>query len=187
MIGIEQSAAIAQPSRAMEYGVWIGAALAAVLAASIYFLTHQAPPDEQPAAPFAVTATANDNRIRLSWSPDLPQVRAATGATLEVRDGDKSANYPVNVKVLKHGSLDYERNSDDVRLSLVLLDNGRRVTQSVVRVVEPEGIRAPVQAPPVTSSVTAQPAKPAAKHVVKSKKKPAKKPAKKRFQFVPHY
>ncbi len=191
MASLSQSAAAGRPGNALETGVWLAAAMAAGLAVWIYFDAHQSASSGPAAPPFVVTATGIDNHIRLSWSPDVPEVRAATGGTLEVRDGDKSASYPVTAKVVKRGSLDYERNSDDVKLTLVLLDNGRPGAQSVVRVLETEVPQAPpatVAAPP--QSVAAPPAKPVAKPVAKAAvpaRKAKKKPPKKQFLFIPHY
>jgi len=171
------------------------ACLAIGLAAAIFALNHK--PETRPISPplVQVDATDLDGHVRLSWNPDLPQLKGATGGTLEVHDGEKSESYPLDAKVLSRGSLDYVRGSDDVLLGVTFLENGRPASQAKVRVVASlvaEAAPAAVAAATPTRARMSDPPKPQppkakaapkTKKVVKAKK-PAKKPP---TQFVPHF
>ena len=55
---------------------------------------------------------------------------------MDVRDGDKFHTFPIQ-EVLEQGHSDYIRTTDDVLLSVRLLDNGKLGLQSLIRVVGP--------------------------------------------------
>ena len=107
------------------------------MAVGIFAFTHGHAVREVSLQPFQVDATEVDGRIRLTWNPDLPQIGAATGGTFEVRKDNRSDTHPIEGKVLRQVWLDYIRSSEDVLLSVRLLDNGKLGSQSVVRVVAP--------------------------------------------------
>lgn len=175
-----------------DRNLWLAAGVAAGLALGIFAFTHKSGGPGQSTQPFQVDATEVDGRLRLTWNPDLPQIRVATGGTLEVRDGDRSESHPIDGKVLQNGSLDYIRGSDNALLSVTLMDNGKPGSQSVIRVVAP--VVAPPAAPPPSASARTHTADHSGKvaktkKVVKTKKvAKAKKPAKRppSLTFVPH-
>lgn len=167
--------------------LWLASGIAAGLAIGILALTHMATRPKGTSTPFQLDAKQVDGRIRLTWNTNLPLVKAATGGILEARDGSKSASYPIERKVLRQGVLEYILSSEDVLLSVTLLQKGKAGQQSVVRVVapvlsEPPGTPAAEPQSAVTRTrMTDHPAR-----VAKNKKawnpyklaKPKKKPTK---------
>ena len=118
--------------------LWLVAGVTAGLALGVFAFTHDAAVFGPAMQPFQVDVNEVDGRVRLTWNPDLPQIKAATSGTLEVRAGDKSDSYPIEGKILRQGSLDHVLTDDDMLLSVRLLDkNEKSGPQSVVRVVAP--------------------------------------------------
>lgn len=89
---------------------------------------------EQQAGSFLDLRVADKNgRLRIDWDAANPLIVSSQGATLEVDDGGAFNRYPVDAGILKSGGLDYVRRSDDVLLTLTLLNNGRPGVQTTVR------------------------------------------------------
>lgn len=86
---------------------------------------------------FALSATDRNGRIQVRWDPEITPVKMAQSAVLDVVDGNDVHRYPVDVKVLRSGALDYVRNADDATVSLVLMRDGQTLAQSAVRSVGP--------------------------------------------------
>ena len=159
--------------------LWLASGVTAGLALGIFAFAHRPGIPETSVQPFQVDATEVDGRVRLTWNPELPQIKAATGGTLEVRDGDKSESYPIEGKMLRRGSLDYVRDSKDVLLSVRLLENRKPGSQSVIRVIAP--VIAVV--PPTPPKLAHRPARSEPSKKVTKARKPVKKP--RRSSFAP--
>ena len=76
-------------------------------------------------------------RVRVDWNPQDEGVRTAQNGTLEVVDGGLRNRYPVEQQVLRSGSFDYIRKSEDVFLTLTLFRNGQPDRQGVIRTIGP--------------------------------------------------
>lgn len=84
---------------------------------------------------FEISATDYEDRIRVDWDPAT--VKGADSATLRVRDGDSSQEYPVNKRALQIGGLDYLRRSEDVFLTLTVHDSNGPEMEAFVRRTAP--------------------------------------------------
>ncbi len=158
----------------LDNKLWLTAGLAGGLAVGIFAYTHRPGVPVASVQSFQVDASEVDGRIRLTWNPDLSQIRAATGGTLDVRDGDKFHTFPIEGKVLQQGHFDYIRTTDDVLLSVRLLDNGKLGLQSLIRVVAPVVAVAP-RSPAAPQKLMHQPAHSGVRSRKAAKpKKPAK-------------
>ena len=168
--------------------LWVAAACVALLASGIFAYGHRPVDPEPPVRPFQVDASDVNGHVRLTWDPGLSPVRGVTKGTLEVHDGDRSESYPIDTKVLRLGTLDYIRASDDVLLSVKLLDKEPQ-SQSVIRVIAPVVAEVPPApaAPPKLTPPPVRPVVPAQKgaKVAKTRKPPPKK--RPPTLFVPHY
>lgn len=128
-----------KPARTQDRGsegvVWLAAALMATAAAGIFFLASNPARGSDDDGAWRLAATEADNHIRVSWNPQEKQVKRATAATLEVRDGSRMERYPVNRDILRRGSLDYIHQTGDVLLTLTLLDDGAEGPKTMVRAI----------------------------------------------------
>lgn len=91
----------------------------------------------RPTSPHALILSATDlnSRMRVSWDPGVKAVQEAEGATLEVIDGAVTNRYPIEPRVLRSGTFDYLRQSEDVLLTVTLYRDGRPGLQGVIRSV----------------------------------------------------
>ena len=87
--------------------------------------------------PLDVRATDIDGKVRVDWDPELPVVRDAQGGTLEALDGGVMNRYPMEKRVLRSGSFDYIRQSDDVLLTMTLYRAGKPSAGSRIRSIGP--------------------------------------------------
>lgn len=90
-----------------------------------------------PAKDIALRITDVKGRLRLDWDTNNEFVRRAQGATLEVDDGGARDRYPVELRTLRAGGLDYVRKTPEVVLKLTLFDNGKPGAFAMVRSVGP--------------------------------------------------
>jgi hypothetical protein len=135
-----------------DYGrnalVWCAAALTAAAAAAVFAINSMRVERARDVnSVLHLEATEANGHIRLSWDPRQARVQRASSATLEVRDGDNSGSYPVDTQVLRRGSLDYVHRSDDVLLTLTLVEDGMPGSRGMLRAISALTREASVTAP----------------------------------------
>jgi hypothetical protein len=92
---------------------------------------------KEPVKDIAMRITDVNGRLRLDWDTDNESVRRAQGATLEVNDGGVRDRYPVELRTLRAGGLDYVRKSPEVVLKLTLFQDGAPGVFAMVRSIGP--------------------------------------------------
>ncbi|HUS07553.1 MAG TPA: hypothetical protein VMZ52_14695 [Bryobacteraceae bacterium] len=118
-----------------DFGPWYWALLVAAITVLLIYgqplvrLRRHAP------AALALRSTDLNGRMRVEWDPRQTEVRDAQGATLEVIDGTLTNRYPVDPRVLRSGSFDYLRQSDDVLLTMTVYKDGRPGVEGIIRSV----------------------------------------------------
>jgi len=79
------------------------------------------PPVEARQRPFQLAVAADGGKLNLRWDPAAPALRASAGATLHVWDGDQQRELALDAPALARGSLEIERRSDQVRVTMTVL------------------------------------------------------------------
>ena len=83
-------------------------------------LSHRAPP-ESTAASIGLNTVDEAGQLQIRWAPNSTPVRTATGASLEIADGDPPLNIvPLDVQHLASGVFTYGRRNGRVDVTLVL-------------------------------------------------------------------
>jgi hypothetical protein len=113
------------------------------IASLVYFQPFAAKADARPV--LVLKGTNVNGRIRVDWDGTLASVQRAQGGTLDVQDGGVRNRYPVEPKVLRSGTLDYIRKTDDVLLRLILYHNGQPAEEASIRSVPALTAPAPEQ------------------------------------------
>lgn len=113
--------------------VWFAAAAVLLLAAFVPFGAPLVESAVKPVDDMAFSASDTNGRMRVTWNRNSTLVDTADSARLDVVDGANSATYPVEVGVLRSGTLEYLRHSDDVLLTLTMLREGRPVHREMIR------------------------------------------------------
>ena len=120
------------------------------LATLLFFLAAAALAYFRPFAPASagdsrlpLQVTESGGRIRVDWDPALPPVRRADAGMLSVVDGGVAHEYPMERRVIRSGSFDYVRRSDDVLLTVTLHEQNRRIAEAMVRSVGPPPLSIP--------------------------------------------
>lgn len=93
---------------------------------------------------FAIRASENSGSVILSWDPQSPLVRSATGGLLAFEDGGTSHLDKVDARILRRGELEYRRRSGEVLLRLTLLQKQSIIGHASVRLTSaPSPVTAP--------------------------------------------
>ena len=87
--------------------------------------------------------TESGGRIRVDWDPALTPVRRADTGMLSVVDGGVAHEYPMDRRVIRSGSFDYVRRSDDVLLTVTLHEQNQQTAQAMIRSVGPPPLSIP--------------------------------------------
>lgn len=137
--------------------LWIAAIV--LSAASVGLLALNVQPKELPVNVLELRAYPNGGpNVVVQWDARQAVRQGTSAALLEVNDGGKFSRYPVDPATVQSGRLQYVRHSDDVTLTLTLLETGKQPWQGVVRVLAPNG--APAMLPPAevqNAEVTSDP------------------------------
>jgi len=134
------------------------------------------------------------SKLRIEWDPAYQDVRTASGAKLEIRDGGRSpVTIPISRSGLDSGSALYVPQSDNVEVRLKLMRGSRTQLESVIFYINPSRpVSAPVEtiaAATPAAIVTAEPAPAEASipaELIPSQPRPLfnrEKPARKVFQL----
>src|SRR4030095_14817317 len=117
--------------------LWLGSVLLLAAAAFIAWFQPLAPKKLTSSKVIELRATDIEGKVRVDWDPRLDAIRDAQGGTLEAMDGGLLNRYPMEKRVLRSGSFDYIRQSDDVLLTMTLYKEGKPVAATRIRSVGP--------------------------------------------------
>lgn len=73
-----------------------------------------------PSNDFGLAVTASDRLLKISWNQSAQEISAATDATLVIRDGPSRREIKLGPDELKQGIVEYERNSQQVEMTMTL-------------------------------------------------------------------
>ena len=135
-------------NRLQPWAMYIGSALFAGALGVWYGLTVRSPlhkdaPAQSTAAPvhamlnLDVRQTAAGH-IELSWDRERPEITAAHGGSLLIRDGDERERVELKAEHLRSGAIAYSPTTADVDFRLELQRNGSPPLFDSVHVVMPE-------------------------------------------------
>lgn len=116
-------------------GPWYWTLLLAAAIAMLVYAQPFARLSAHASEPLTLRTTDVNGRMRVEWDPSQEAIRSAQGATLEVVDGSLTNRYPVDPRVLRSGSFDYLRQSDDVLLTMTVHKDGTPGVEGVIRSV----------------------------------------------------
>jgi hypothetical protein len=133
-------------------GPWYWTALLAAATALLVYTEPFARLGVHAAEGLSLRTSDVNGRMRVEWDPGHAVIRNAEGATLEVIDGNLTNRYPVDPRVLRSGSFDYLRQSDDVLLTMILHKDGKPGVEGVIR-----SVGKPATAPPPAEVAAAPP------------------------------
>jgi hypothetical protein len=104
-----------------------------------------------PGARVALQVSDLGPNIRIAWDPTREPFRAATGGVLEIRDGDRPAEYlPITRDGLNGGRMFYGPRSDKIDVRLQLLRGNETVSESkLYLIINPERSAATLPVDPV--------------------------------------
>ena len=136
------SALLAPPERrrAMRLPVIgvVGLAIAA-LAGGIYYYEYMRP---EPLG-LNVRMTESAAQIRIAWDRTAGPVRNAKAGYLEIGDGGQEERVDLNAEELQIGYINHPRQSNQVRVRLVVLGDGGAPAEEVTQFVAPPGSAPP--------------------------------------------
>jgi len=112
----------------------VGLAIAA-LAGGIYYYVFMQP---QPLG-LSVRMTDSASQIRIAWDRTAGPVRKAKAGYLEIGDGGQVERVDLNVEELQIGYVNHQRQSNQVRVRLVVLGDGGGPAEEVAQFVAPPG------------------------------------------------
>jgi len=144
-------AAASTPRRSARRKRWTVTKVAAAVVVVIFaiFLGLPALDSAKPAGASALNVRDVEGQLVVEWNRAAPVVREARSAFLRIADGDRQQHIALTKTELTAGSLTYQRQSGDVRFSLVLeTPEGRTITKTV-------HFRGPAPVPVATASLPA--------------------------------
>jgi hypothetical protein len=119
-----------------SFGPWYWTLLLATATAVLIYAQPFSRLNAYASEPLSLRTTDVNGRMRVEWDPRQEAIRNAQGATLEVIDGDLTNRFPVDPQVLRGGSFDYLRQSDDVLLTMTTLHkDGTPGVEGIIRSV----------------------------------------------------
>jgi hypothetical protein len=152
-----------------SFGPWYWTLLLATATAVLIYAQPFARLTAYASEPLSLRTTDVNGRMRVEWDPRQDAIRNAQAATLEVIDGDLTNRFPVDPQVLRRGSFDYLRQSDDVLLTMTTLHKDgtpgvEGIIHSVGKPIHPEVAVAAVREESTRARTESRPSRKSRKH-----------------------